>query len=1086
MQDWRLNLTFRWIVNHQASNLGCGNELGAQYRPIHLPASEHPSHFQGVTLQVKARRVRSELVFPPGCVVTVVEGLLSKSPSDLEKKYGLVVPLLDNWFLIPNSKLPTSSSCHFLRGFGVGSFVRKATLPLESNVVFSHLPNEEDRVWMRCRETNRFHYIRPVACISTRYIDSKVYLVAKNSMTSPLMLTSLDRSKLNRLRKCDFATPPTTLIQHFTDPPSTLTVSNDPGPPEAIDDSVTGSSNVKMVTSSKHATLPPHRDDVSDIGANSPAFDTTCGILSVTKRPHSKILTHCALQPISALEASGSVTGPLARPCPALDASGSVTGPLARPCPAPSKKKPVTDSFELRDRPGVLVAQVPVSVNSFASTIFLNALLVPESSRSASNQPQQNFENRATHTLKQSSLLLMANHKRHRVMVDSLDSADYDNNARKVPRLRDISPIPEVNVVDGADAVDYEIDDFETDTPQTSQATYSESVVNAWSDFDVPRLKCSCAVSGLSTHVVNVVRHFFDTKSFEPMPGLFWSDLFSRDVTSNEVTNPETGELFHEFHNSTRATVPLFDWSRPQPHPKFTNFPLTQDCLDDLSAFRAYLLSTIISELGFELDKAHYNIRGMSILCQTAVGGISQVIHTDDNPDSAPGEWISLLFPCHTQRATVFLRSILSNRFGKPDGVKPLVNLGDVLAWTRVEHFGSAAQCVPEDNVLRVALFVYLQVSEIQPSNENPVHSFKSPVTGDLEDNGVNSDEEQEINYGPDIIHWTSGLVPIIRTCCSCLHGVNSFDFKTSTDSSNASPSLSVPENGILFCTICAQTSGLSTHEAVAQALVCQWCSTMEAFTPLRHKNFGVALGSNSVADFLYQSMLDAGLCSHGRLNYQKISVPEHLFVLFFEQEVVAACNFWLVFFAAYDFAAECAPIEIESALNKWSVFWDLFLLNTTCPRARVLCWIGAMIAGIGPVMMSKKKLYHGGYPVFYNSSSFGKGSSLTAFVNVNRTLRRACDLEFNEAQLTKVSKRVHSYVALGYWEYSMRCTCDVSHVSSETSSPNSANDHHKVLRCRGPILRRDVCQRTLSSENDKAVVDSFVQQCRSTYLQKL
>ena len=155
-------------------------------------------------------------------------------------------------------------------------------------------------------------------------------------------------------------------------------------------------------------------------------------------------------------------------------------------------------------------------------------------------------------------------------------------------------------------------------------------------------------------------------------------------------------------------------------------------------------------------------------------------------------------------------------------------------------------------------------------------------------------------------------------------------------------------------------------------------------------------MGSNSVADFLYQSMLDAGLCSHGRLNYQKISVPEHLFVLFFEQEVVAACNFWLVFFAAYDFAAECAPIEIESALNKWSVFWDLFLLNTTCPRARVLCWIGAMIAGIGPVMMSKKKLYHGGYPVFYNSSSFGKGSSLTAFVKINRTLRRACDLEFN------------------------------------------------------------------------------------------
>ena len=173
------------------------------------------------TLQVKARRVRSELVFAPGCVVTVVEGLVSKSPSDYELKFGLVVPLLDNWYLIPHSTLPTSSSCKFFRGLGVGSFVRRATVPLEANVVFSHLPNEDDRIWLRCRETKRFHFIRPVACISTRYIDAKEYLVSKNSLTSPLMLTSLDRNKLNRLHKSQLATVLTS--KHHTTSTAPLT-----------------------------------------------------------------------------------------------------------------------------------------------------------------------------------------------------------------------------------------------------------------------------------------------------------------------------------------------------------------------------------------------------------------------------------------------------------------------------------------------------------------------------------------------------------------------------------------------------------------------------------------------------------------------------------------------------------------------------------------------------------------------------------------------------------------------------------------------------------------------------------------------
>jgi hypothetical protein len=504
--------------------------------------------------------------------------------------------------------------------------------------------------------------------------------------------------------------------------------------------------------------------------------------------------------------------------------------------------------------------------------------------------------------------------------------------------------------------------------------------------------------------------------------------------------------------------------------------------LDDLSAFQDYVLTTILPELGFQINKAQFKIRGMSLLCQTAVGGMSQVIHTDDNPDSIPGEWISLLFPCHTQRATVFLRSILSNRFGTPEGVKPLVHLGDVLGWTRVEHFGSASQCVPQQNVLRVALFVYVQVLDVVPVFINPSHSMKAPVTGAIENDGVNSDGEQDINYGPDIIHWTGGLVPIIRICCSCRHGVNTLDMKTNGDANNAINSVPGSQHELLFCTICAKLSGLSPHEAVAEALVCQWCSTMEEFSPLRHKYSG----SNSVADFLYQSMVDSGLCCHGRQNYSNISVQDHLFVLFFEHEVVSACKFWLLFFAAYDFAAQRAPKEIEGAQNKWSVFWDIFLVNTSCPRARVLCFVGAMIAGIGPVLMSKKKLYHGGYPVFYKFESFKKESTVNAFVNVVRTLTRACDLEFHDAHFKKVSKRVHSYIALGHWEYSMRCTCESTLGPSARSSPTSSNDHHAPSRCHDPILKRDVFQPALPSEEEKVAVDCFVALCRNTYLQRL
>ena len=191
MTHWRLNLTFRWIVNHHASSLGCRNEIQFPYRPVFLPTNRYPSHLLGVSYQSKAREIRTDRVFYPGSIVSIVDGVLTKTPSTFELSHQCV-QLLDQWYLIPTRTIPEHFAIKFIRGQPVGSFIQMSSTPDRANVLFCHLLDEADRVWMRCRETNAFHFVRPVGVLATQFIERKVYIRSSNPLKCPLTLSSID------------------------------------------------------------------------------------------------------------------------------------------------------------------------------------------------------------------------------------------------------------------------------------------------------------------------------------------------------------------------------------------------------------------------------------------------------------------------------------------------------------------------------------------------------------------------------------------------------------------------------------------------------------------------------------------------------------------------------------------------------------------------------------------------------------------------------------------------------------------------------------------------------------------------------
>ena len=168
------------------------------YRPVFFPMSNFPGHLLGVTYQPKAREVRTEEVFRPGSVATIVQVVMTKSPSDAELA-NFAIELMDHWFLLPTTTIPHHPGIKFIRGQPVGSFVQKASTSAEGNVLFSHLEEESDRVWFLCRETGVFHFVRPVGVIALVSLDRKVYLRSTNTLKYPMNLSSFDRKRMGAI-----------------------------------------------------------------------------------------------------------------------------------------------------------------------------------------------------------------------------------------------------------------------------------------------------------------------------------------------------------------------------------------------------------------------------------------------------------------------------------------------------------------------------------------------------------------------------------------------------------------------------------------------------------------------------------------------------------------------------------------------------------------------------------------------------------------------------------------------------------------------------------------------------------------------
>ena len=142
-----------------------------------------------------------------------------------------------------------------------------------------------------------------------------------------------------------------------------------------------------------------------------------------------------------------------------------------------------------------------------------------------------------------------------------------------------------------------------------------------------------------------------------------------------------------------------------------------------------------------------------------------------------------------------------------------------------------------------------------------------------------------------------------------------------------------------------------------------------------------------------------------------------------------------------------------------------------------MLCLIGAIIGGIGPVLSKKDKLYHGGYPVFYQTKVCHRDAASNAFINVLTSCEKGTRFEFHEAHFVKLTRRIMGYIKQSYWEYSLRCQCNAS-VNNVTEGK-----HRTITFCSGPILRRNVPQPLRGVEmSERVLVDSFELKCRGNW----
>jgi len=572
--------------------------------------------------------------------------------------------------------------------------------------------------------------------------------------------------------------------------------------------------------------------------------------------------------------------------------------------------------------------------------------------------------------------------------------------------------------------------------------------VRSWSHCGVSGLKMLTRVDSVAERVLRLCRHFFDPPSFRPKPGLVWLNLFGQEVV------PVTFEgARDEFRASARASVPLLDWASG----KYSRqMPFPEGALADLEAVKELATTVLMPALGFPASGARYKVEGMSFLLQTPAGGISQALHTDDDPHADIGEWVSILLPCHDQRGTVFLQKDRHDGFEAPHGVKPFATLGDVLAWNRVAHMGSACSDVPPEIELRVALFVFIHVIRDRLYEPPPESGFAHA--------NRDSDDEEIIHFGPDYNFWRSGAFPIIRVCAVCRHGVSSSI--APFQEPRCPPDV---QNHLLYCSACLDAPG----SEVMDCLVCPWCRGMGALDiAARYPHLDCDSEFATATDYVYQCLLEERTCLHGVTKFRPLPFHEYIFVLFSVSELQAGCRFWLSFFAGHDFSDRGSPFSPAEQSSLWAKFCSAFLANRSCSRARVLCWLSGALGGIGSVFNAKAKLSFGNYPVFYGPSHYNSQSAVNSSRLAMLAWRDACDGKFHEKRLLKVTRRAHRIIQKYYGEMTLRCSCLERDVAGGL--------HHVVEECLGPILCNEAQpDQTLETDEPRRC---FMQRCRESW----
>jgi hypothetical protein len=602
-------------------------------------------------------------------------------------------------------------------------------------------------------------------------------------------------------------------------------------------------------------------------------------------------------------------------------------------------------------------------------------------------------------------------------------------------------------------------DDTKSQSDEIKATPISDPVadtIRSWSYCGVPGLRMLPNVALVADTVSKLSFHFFEPQTFRPKPGIIWLNLFGQEVVP--VTLPN--ESRDEFRTSARANVPLFDWASG----KFSrHIPFPEGALADFEAVQVLATTVLMPALGFGScpTGVRYRVEGMSFLMQTPAGGISQVLHTDDDPNADIGEWVSILLPCHDQKGTVFMARDHYDGFERPRGVKPFVSLGDVLAWNRVAHMGSACSDVPPGIELRVALFVFVHVIRDSPTESGQNLEFfhvSHPSNRDFAD-------EERIHYGPDYNFWRSGAFPIIRVCTVCKHGISSSVTPFLESRNTKEP------NVLVYCGSCAR------DKSQVECLVCAWCQDMGALdVAARYPQLDCESEFATATDYVYQCLIEEKTCLHGALHFRPLPLHEYIFVLFSVSEVQAGCRFWMSFFAARDFTARGAPADLlaSNQSSLWTRFCSTFLTNPTCYRALVLCWLSAAIGGIGSVFNAKTKLSFGNYPVFYGPHHYSSESARNSSRLAMRAWRDACSGIFHENHLLKAARRAHRIIHRHCGEMTLRCTCVDCDVGN--------GKHHVIEKCPGPVLKLGPPMAT--SGNACAIQESerFMQACRDSW----